>query len=175
MHYTKRKGSSKISLYCDSEDQIKVTMPYWVTYEEADRIISSDTGWVSRYIDRVKKAAVIHGSLYIRNKGRSIKELSEDLLEKAKATAGKYGFDNVRFFVRRQRSRWGSCSADKKIYLNVKLMFLSEELTEYVIIHELVHTKVLDHSKVFWAELEKILPGAKALDRRLRKYQLRFL
>ena len=52
--------------------------------------------------------------------------------------------------IREQKSRWGSCSASGKIHLNYKLIFLPTELIKHVIIHELCHTKQLNHSDKFW-------------------------
>lgn len=52
--------------------------------------------------------------------------------------------------VRNQRSRWGSCSSNKDINLSFKLIFLPPELCNNILIHELCHTKILNHSKGFW-------------------------
>lgn len=71
--------------------------------------------------------------------------------------------------IRNQRTRWGSCSADKKINLNSKLLFLPKHLVDYVIIHELCHTKFLDHSENFWNLVEHHMPHYKRLDGEVRK------
>lgn len=60
--------------------------------------------------------------------------------------------------IRAQKSRWGSCNSHKKISLNAKLLFLPRHLVEYVIIHELCHTKHLNHSPKFWNLVEHHLP-----------------
>lgn len=52
--------------------------------------------------------------------------------------------------IRGQRTRWGSCSEDKEINLNYKLLFLPHNLVEHVLTHELCHIKELNHSKKFW-------------------------
>ena len=71
--------------------------------------------------------------------------------------------------LRSMRSRWGSCSQAGDMTLNSELVRMSPELIDYVIVHELCHLQVFDHSPRFWALLEDCLPGAKALRLRLRR------
>lgn len=71
--------------------------------------------------------------------------------------------------VRLQRSRWGSYSARGGVSLNAKLLFLPPEITRYVLVHELAHSRHLNHSGAFWTFLEHLCPGAAALDKALRR------
>lgn len=70
--------------------------------------------------------------------------------------------------VRRQKTRWGSCSNKANINLNDKLLFLPPKLVRYVLIHELCHTVHLNHSKKFWALVEHYESNYRYLDRELR-------
>ncbi len=70
--------------------------------------------------------------------------------------------------VRAQKTRWGSCSSRKNISINRNLLFLPEPVVRYLFIHELCHTKHLNHSKTYWAFVEKMEPDYKKLDRDLR-------
>ncbi len=65
--------------------------------------------------------------------------------------AEENGFGIKRIFIKSQRTRWGSCSQQKNVNLNLKLLFLPEALVHYVMLHELCHTVYLNHSKKFWA------------------------
>jgi predicted metal-dependent hydrolase len=78
----------------------------------------------------------------------------------------KLPFDKVT--IRGQKTRWGSCSARKTISLNYKLLFLTPALVRYVLIHELCHTKYLNHSKKFWALVGEKEPDYKQLKADLR-------
>lgn len=60
--------------------------------------------------------------------------------------------------IRNQSTRWGSCSHEKNINLNVKLLFLPRDIAQYILIHELCHTKHLNHSEKFWQLLETFVP-----------------
>ena len=69
--------------------------------------------------------------------------------------------------IRRQRSRWGSCSVRGTISLNACLLFQRPEVVDYLIIHELMHVKHMNHSPRFWQAVERHCPGWRVLDREL--------
>ena len=70
--------------------------------------------------------------------------------------------------IRRPRTKWGSCSAEKSISLNRNLLFLPEAMARYVLVHELCHGKRLDHSDRFWKLLETFEPNARRTAARIR-------
>jgi predicted metal-dependent hydrolase len=69
--------------------------------------------------------------------------------------------------MRLQRTRWGSCSAQRTVSLNAALLLLEPELVRYLMVHELCHLRWLDHSRRYWRLVERFEPDFRALDRRL--------
>jgi predicted metal-dependent hydrolase len=69
--------------------------------------------------------------------------------------------------LRLQRTRWGSCSAQRTVSLNAALLLLPPELVRYLMVHELCHLRSLDHSPRYWRFVERFEPDFRALDRRL--------
>ncbi|MEX1995344.1 MAG: SprT family zinc-dependent metalloprotease [Candidatus Saccharimonadales bacterium] len=75
--------------------------------------------------------------------------------------------------VRKLTARWGSCSSDKVITLSYYLLQLPLHLQDYVMLHELVHTKHLHHGQNFWSAFDSILPNAKKIRKEIRQHKPR--
>jgi len=102
---------------------------------------------------------------------RALKQQAEHFLPKRlKDIASAEGYDYNGLSLKQMRGRWGSCNQDKHITLNVFLMELPTELIDYVILHELAHTRALHHGPDFWSEFEAHLPNAKALRKQMKHY-----
>lgn len=73
-----------------------------------------------------------------------------------------------RIAIRDQKSRWGSCSRQKNLNFNYKLLWLPAELQDYIIVHELCHLREMNHSKRFWTLVAQTLPEYNILRKKLR-------
>ncbi len=80
----------------------------------------------------------------------------------------KYDFDYRSVKIKEMRSRWGSCTPQKDIVLNCYLMQLPWQLIDYVLLHELLHTRVLAHGAPFWSELSRYVPDLPEVRRTMR-------
>ena len=103
---------------------------------------------------------------------KALRQQATTLLElRLKELAGQHGFGYKSLSIKQLKGRWGSCDQDKNIVLNLFLIQLPWECIDYVILHELIHTKVLKHGSDFWAEFNKVLPDAKSRQKKLRGYR----
>lgn len=152
---------------------------------EAVRIVALSETWLVRYRQEATHSGVrlradnrileISGSNLARDVViRKLKDwlrlrVREELFPIAKQLAAKNHLKLGGLLVKSQRTRWASCSAQRNLALNTKLLFLSPDLVRYVIIHELCHTVHMNHSNEFWQLVAVHEPSYKALDLALRE------
>jgi predicted metal-dependent hydrolase len=95
--------------------------------------------------------------------GRAQRVLAEHLADCAR----EFGFAYRTLSIRRQRTRWGSCSVRGTISLNCCILFQPPEVLRYLLIHELAHTRHMNHSRAFWECVAHCCPDYRKLDRQL--------
>lgn len=116
--------------------------------------------------DKVVQAAAERGSI------RALKNQAESVLPgRLRLLASEHRFTFKSVTIKRLKSRWGSCDSHGNITLNLFLMQLPEVLIDYVLLHELVHTKVLRHGPPFWQTMQAVLPNTRELRQDIRQYQ----
>ncbi|HUC89514.1 MAG TPA: SprT family zinc-dependent metalloprotease [Patescibacteria group bacterium] len=102
---------------------------------------------------------------------RALRKEAEQLLPyRLKQLAERSGFTYQNVGVKQLKGRWGSCSSQQEIVLNLFLMQLPWHLIDYVLFHELTHTKVMQHGAPFWQELERHVPDAKLLRKEIANH-----
>ncbi len=91
---------------------------------------------------------------------------------KLKKLSEKHALPFADVKIQQSKTRWGSCSSKKNINLSYFLLLLPEHLVDYVLLHELVHTREMNHSARFWALLDRLTNGqAKALAKEMKSYK----
>jgi predicted metal-dependent hydrolase len=85
--------------------------------------------------------------------------------------AEQFGFIYNKVTIRNNKRNWGSCSAKNNISLNLQMMKMPNELIDYILLHELVHTKIKNHGPKFWEKLNELTGNrAKKLAKQVRQY-----
>jgi predicted metal-dependent hydrolase len=98
-------------------------------------------------------------------------EAHEVLPARVKALAEQHALKYKRLSIRSSRTCWGSCSADNSLNLSLHLMHLPDHLIDYVILHELCHTRYKNHGAAFWALLDELTGGkARLYDRQMKAH-----
>jgi predicted metal-dependent hydrolase len=100
---------------------------------------------------------------------RALTKQAERLLpQRLSKLAERHGFEYRSVTIRKLRSRWGSCSSQQDIVLNCYLLQLPWELIDYVLLHELVHTRIMRHGQPFWDELARYVPNLQTVRKAMR-------
>lgn len=101
------------------------------------------------------------------------KEAKRILPERTKQLAEKFGFTFANVKIQSSKTRWGSCSSKKTINFSLYLLLLPQHLVDYVILHELCHTKEMNHGIKFWMLMDEVTVGkSKSLRLELKKYHM---
>jgi predicted metal-dependent hydrolase len=166
-----------IRISIKSSLQITVSFPKYCSLKKAQSFFESKFIWIQNSLQKLQKRQEIQ----LRHQQNQLINLDEKgvldrthyLILRCRQLAQTHNFAVGRIILRKQKTIWGSCSAKNNISLNKNLIFLRDELIDYVIMHELAHIRVKNHSRKFWEELERILPNSKVLNRELRNIRIR--
>ena len=149
---------------------VRVAIPNRVSFKSALDFVNLKKPWIQKHLVKIKQMEsqrqAVNSSVII-DKVKAKKKLTTRLNQ----LAVQHGFTYNKVIIRNQKTRWGSCSHKNNISLNMKLVLLPEELIDYVILHELVHTRKKNHSKGFWMELDNYVGNGKDFASRLRKHR----
>ncbi len=197
VRYVRNRRARNLAIRIGRNGSVRVTVPGYLSMKRAESFVFSKEGWILEKISQQKKQD--KGALAIREgddiwvRGRQIrvklmagetgveeaiwrillKEASDYLPGRVEELARQHGLDFTGVKVRKMKSRWGSCTAKNGINLNSWLLMLPDYLSDYVILHELAHTRYHDHGKKFWGLLDSLTEGkSRALRKELRTMQI---
>jgi predicted metal-dependent hydrolase len=133
---------------------VRVTLPRWGAKREARAFVDAQGEWIARQRSRITPRRAVDRPDETALRARARRELPQELLALARA----HDISVRRVSVRNQRTRWGACSPTGTITLNWRLIQTPDFVRTYVLLHELMHRRELNHSRRFWRLMEACCP-----------------
>jgi predicted metal-dependent hydrolase len=144
------------------DGSVRVTVPRWGSKRHAQDFAAQQLSWIERQRQRVEESR--HAG--IERAPEELKALraraAHELPQRLHALAQQHALTVSKVSIRNQRWRWGSCSPKGHICLNWRLVLMPDTVRDYVIIHELMHLRRLDHSPAFWKLVATACPDHEA-------------
>jgi predicted metal-dependent hydrolase len=154
------------------DGSVRVTVPRWGSKREAQAFAQREQAWIDRQrrrIEQRRQESAPVGAWWAVPDNRELRDQAKCLLPgRLLELAACHGLSVSRVSIRNQKSRWGSCSRTAHICLNWRLILMPDFVRDYVMIHELMHLKRMDHSRRFWKLVAAACPGYEDARRWLR-------
>jgi hypothetical protein len=165
--------ASRIRIEIINSNSVRVVLPSRIKNKEKIAIdfLREKSGWVRSKIKKVQSRHTFNYS--DEEKKVLIGKANQELPRLANMFADKLGYNLKKITIRDQKTIWGSCSPRGNLSLNWHIVLLPQFLKEYVIIHELVHLAIPNHSKKFWQRLSVHLPEYDYCKQELRKFNFK--
>ncbi len=151
---------------------VRVAVPYKVSFDQARQFAQLKRNWIKKHLHKMRQVEKEHEAFSKHSTEINRAEARKKLVKRLNKLSEQHGFSYNKVFVRNQKTRWGSCSSKNNISLNMKLVRLPDEMIDYVLLHELVHTRIKNHGHAFWAELNKFVRDAKGMSKKMNEYKV---
>jgi predicted metal-dependent hydrolase len=145
IYFVRHRRARRYLLRVEHDGRVRVTIPRGGSRREADAFAARHLDWVAR-----QRARLVPSRIPPDEQRRLRAEARVALPARLLELAARYGLQVARISIRSQRTRWGSCGRDGHICLNWRLMAMPGWVRDYVIVHELMHLRRLDHSPAYW-------------------------
>ena len=153
-----------------SDGTVRVTIPRWGSKKEAAAFATRERAWIEKQRRAGEERARPKPAPLPREVERGLRErANRELPARLLQLAAEHGLGVSCVSVKNQRWRWGSCSRSGRICLNWRLVTMPDAVCDYVMIHELMHLKRMDHSPRFWKLVANACPDFQAARRWLRE------
>lgn len=172
MQYTLiRQKRKSMAVSVDRTGKVIVKAPYGMPEVFVDGFVSRHRNWIDR---RVREEA---------DKASRAKPLSEEEIKAMKEKAGRVMTRKTEKFARimnvtysyihitSAKRRWGSCNSKGGICYSYRVMLLDDERQDYIAVHELSHRRHMNHSPLFYAEVAKVLPNYRQIEKRIKRFE----
>jgi predicted metal-dependent hydrolase len=173
--FTRSRRGRRIIISVSLSKGVRVSVPWRTSFHKALEFVDIKRGWIQKHLAIIAQNEKRKQSLGIPLQTINKSDAKKKIIGRLRYLAGEHGFNFNHVTIRQQKTRWGSCSPKNNISLNIKLVLLPEALLDYVLLHELVHTRIHNHSRKFWAELDKYVVDSKVMAKRLRMNEMMLL
>lgn len=168
-----RSNRKTVAIEIRPNATVLVRAPLIMKDAEIRKFIKEKENWILTHLEQVEER---------RRASKNVEKLSMEEIQKLADLALKVIPVKVKHFatlmnlqygritIRNQKTRWGSCSGKGNLNFNCLLMLAPDEVVDYVVVHELCHLIEMNHSKEFWAQVEKVLPDYKQRRKWLKEH-----
>jgi len=172
IHYTirisERAQRLRVAVYADGD--VVVTKPRKTSLELLKRFVESKKLWIQRKLEENKISPIQELQESSQEHFDQHKDRALELVkQKVNKWNNRYGYSFEEIAVKPLKSRWGSCSSKHNLSFNYKVIFLPEQLQDYVVVHEICHLKEQNHSQRFWRLVGKALPDYQDLNKFIKR------
>lgn len=172
--FSKVKRSRSIRISLRPGQPVNVTLPYYASFDEADKLVFEKIAWIKEEQAKFKATEGQRRTFTEEEIARLRAQAKQFLPSRVGVLAKRFGFSYNKVTVKDIRSRWGSCSSLNNLNFSIYLMDLPDDLVDYVILHELCHTVHRNHGAHFWELLDKCTGGkARELSARMDTHSMR--
>jgi predicted metal-dependent hydrolase len=164
-YFVRHRRARRYLLRVEPDGRVRVTIPRGGSRREADAFARRNRAWIDAQLARVRPPAI---STEAQRAWRAAAR--QTLPVRLYELADRHGCVVTAVSIRSQKTRWGSCGRNGHISLNWRLMLMPEWVRDYVLIHELMHLRRMDHSPKFWRHVEAAYPDYRAARQWLRRH-----
>jgi len=166
-----RKGLRGVRIAVHTDQSVVVTKSKYLSESEVERLVQLKVDWILEKIDEMNKRPKKLLAHYSTKDFKEHKQNAYLLAHNRVLYFNKFYKHEVKSVtIRNQKTRWGSCSGKGNLNFNYKIVFLPEDLRDYIIVHELCHSKEMNHGKRFWALVSQTIPEYKQRINEIKAY-----
>ena len=170
--YRRSQRAKNLRITIAPTQAITVTVPVKTSLERAKEFVRAKQAWIQKHLTKMRQQEEVRVEHPPLSRDELMKAQGE-LFARLDQFSSNYNLPYRRAAFRCQKTRWGSCSGQNNISLNVNIAFLPEHLQDYILLHELCHVRHKDHSRRFWAQLDQYCGGsARELARELNNHRI---
>jgi predicted metal-dependent hydrolase len=159
LYFIRLRRARRYRLRVDEDGRLRVTIPRGGSQREAGVFAARHVEWVGRQRQRLTARQSVLDDAAIAERAEQRARARALLPARLHELARAHGLAASRVSVRSQRTRWGSCGRDGHISLNWRLVLMPDWVRDYVLVHELMHLRRLDHSPKYWSLVAAACPA----------------